>query len=113
MNRKFEAGKRVAGRLFPAENSIDEALIANATFQIALVSARRDAQQPCGTIQAALAGAVSASQALIEARRATVEAHAEIVRLRDEMGLPTTGYGCMTPCLVSEEPETRAHLQAV
>lgn len=113
MNEKIKAGKAVAARLFPAENAIDEALIANAAFQIALLTARQEAQQPCGTIQTALDGVVTSNRALMEARRAMVEAHAEVVRLRHKMGLPPTGYGCETPCLPPIELEPQTHLRAV
>lgn len=113
MNEKIKAGKAVAARLFPAENAIDEALIANAAMQIALLTARQEAQQPCGSIQSALDGVVSSNQALLEARRAMVEAHAQVVRLRHKMGLPPTGYGCETPCMPPIELEPQTHLRAV
>lgn len=113
MNDKIKAGKAVAARLFPAENAIDQALIANASFQIALLTARRETQEPCGTIQRALDGVVTSNQALLEARRSMVEAHAQIVRLRDKLGLPTTGYGCESPCQPPIELEPQPHLRAV
>ncbi|HEX8639685.1 MAG TPA: hypothetical protein VF704_00870 [Allosphingosinicella sp.] len=113
MNDKIKAGKAVAARLFPAENAIDQALIASASFQIALLTARREAQQPCGTIQRALDEVVTSNQALLDARRAMVEAHAQVVRLRHKMGLPPTGYGCETPCQPPIELEPQTHLKAV
>ncbi len=114
MKEKIEAGRRVAARLFPAENAIDEALVASASLQIALVKARQETQQPCGVIQAALDDTVTASAALIEARRAIVGTHRKIVKLRDDLGLPTTGFGCAAPCLegATSAKET-AQLKAV
>jgi hydrogenase maturation factor len=111
MNRKIEAGRRLAARLFPAENTIDEALVASATLQIALVTARKDAREPCGRIQSALERAAAANQALVEARREAVHVHEEIVKMRDDLGLPTTGYGCEVACLMVQEPASK--LQAV
>ena len=111
INDKIKAGKMVAARLFPAENSIDDALIATASLQIALLNARRDAQEPCGTIQEALAGTVASNAALIEARQAIVGAHAKIVKMRDRLGLPTTGYGCEAPCLPGPDGLAGDHLK--
>ncbi len=99
MKSKIEAGRAVAARLFPAENAIDDAIVANASLQIALVLARKDTQQPCGTIQAAIEDAVASNVALSEARARIVSTHGRIVRLRDELGLPPVGYGCEAPCL--------------
>ena len=113
MNDKIKAGRAVAARLFPAENAIDQALIASASFQIALLTARREAQEPCGTIQRALDEVATSNQALMDARRAMVEAHAQVVRLRNKMGLPPTGYGCETPCQPPIELEPQTHLKAV
>lgn len=104
MNDQFEAGRRVAARLFPAENLIDDALIANASLQIALVTARRDAQQPAGVIQNAIQETIESATALGEARRKIVGVHARVVKLRDELGLPAHGYGCEAPCLPSSDP---------
>jgi hypothetical protein len=111
MKNKITAGKAVAARLFPAENTIDEALIANASLLVALLTARRDAQEPCGTIQGALDGTVDSNKALMDARRAIVSAHAQIVQLRDDLGLPTTGYGCETPCLPTSAEQPKPHLR--
>ena len=111
MNDKIKAGKLVAARLFPAENSIDDALIATAALQIALLNARRDAQEPCGTIQGALADTIATNAALIEARQAIVNGHAKIVKLRDKLGMPTTGYGCEAPCLPGPEGIAGDHLK--
>jgi hypothetical protein len=113
MNDKIEAGRRVASRLFTAENAIDEALIAAASLQISLVEARRETRQPCGTIQAALNDAVAASAALMEARRAIVGTHGKIVKLRDDLGLPPTGFGCDRVCLPPPEDEETPQLKAV
>jgi hypothetical protein len=113
MKEKIEAGRRVAARLFAAENAIDEAVVAAASLQISLVQARREAQEPCGTIQAALNDAVAASAALMEARRAMVGTHNKVVKLRDDLGLPTTGFGCETPCLPPVQADAMPQLKAV
>ncbi len=114
MNDKIEAGRRVAARLFPAENAIDDAIVASASLQIALVKARQEAQQPSGTIQSALNDTVAASAALMEARRAIVGTHSKIVKLRDDLGLPTTGFGCEAPCVPTRGASKEAtNLKAV
>jgi len=114
MNDKIEAGRRVASRLFTAENAIDEALIAAASLQISLVEARQETRQPCGTIQAALNDAVAASAALMEARRAIVGTHGKIVKLRDDLGLPETGFGCDRICIPPpHEARETSQLKAV
>lgn len=108
MNDLIEAGRRVAARLFPAENTIDDAIIANASLQIALVTARRETQQPAGVIQLAIQDAVESAAALSEARRKMVGVHARIVKMRTEMGVPGYGFGCEAPCLQSDQPAEQA-----
>lgn len=98
MNDKMEAGRRVAGRLFPAESTIDDALIANAALQLALLTTRRDIRQPFGFIQSALADTVASASALVEARRAVASTHGKILKMRETLGLPGSGFGCETVC---------------
>lgn len=113
MNEKLRVGQQVAARLFPTENSIDDALIASASLRIALITARRDIQEPCGKIQKALDENEACGAALLEARRKIVTTHASIVRLRDDLGLPPTGFGCETPCVELTAPQTEGRLKAV
>jgi hypothetical protein len=98
MNGKIKAGRHVASRLFSTEKAIDEALAAAASLQIALIEARQETLQACGTIQKYLDDAVAASAALMEARRAIVGAHDKLEKLRDDLGVPATAVGC-TPKL--------------
>lgn len=114
MNDKIEAGRRVASRLFTAEDAIDEALIAAAALQVSLIEARQETGLPCGTIQAALNDAVAASAALMEARRAMVGTHRKIVKLRDDLGLDENDFGCVRVCLSpSHEAKETSQLKAV
>jgi len=103
MNKKIEAGHRVAQRLLPAENSIDTAIIDNAALVIALVSARREAEQPCAVIQKALDEAQTTAARLNDARRSIVDTHTQILRVRTKIGLGEVDYGCGSPCLPSAE----------
>jgi hypothetical protein len=103
MNDTFEAGKRVASRLFPSEKLIDDSLLANLSLQVALIEARRTANQPFATVQKALEESAAASTALVEARRATGRVHATIVRMRSDLGLPPTGYGCEVACIGDQQ----------
>jgi hypothetical protein len=111
MNDKMEAGRRVASRLFPAENTIDEALLANAALQIALVGARRDIQAPCGTNQGMLADLVASNNALIEARQKLVGLHAKVVRAQRELGMEALPFGCERPCLNTDQPPIEGRLK--
>lgn len=105
MKDKIEAGRRVVARLFPAENTIDDALVANAALTIATVEGRKVLQSPCGANQKALAALQAAGAHLVEARQATVLAHAEFVRIRADEGLETVPFGCDQPCLSTEGRE--------
>ena len=111
MNKKLEAGKRVASRLFPAENTIDEALVANAALMIATVNARRELQAPCGVNQGALAELMAAGNLLIEARQKTVRAHAKFVQIRADEGMEEYPFGCEHPCLQADQQPAEARLQ--
>ena len=103
MNKNFEAGRSVAARLFPAENSLDEALLANASLEIELVTARRTMQAPCGTNQGMLDDLAAAKIALVEARGRMVRLHAKIVKARSEFGMDELPFGCEHPCLMADQ----------
>ncbi len=111
MNEKLEAGRRVASRLFPAENTIDEALVANASLVIATVTARRELQAPCGTNQSVLAELMAAGNHLIEARQKTVRAHARFVQIRADEKMEELPFGCERPCLMADQPPAEGHLK--
>ena len=111
MNKKLEAGQRVAARLFPAENTIDDALVANASLVIATVTARRELQAPCGTNQGVLTELMAAGNLLVEARQKTVRAHAKFVQIRADEGMDELEFGCQRPCLESTQPAPEARLQ--
>jgi hypothetical protein len=51
----------------------------------------------------------------MEARRAIVGAHGKLERLRDDLGLPATAFGCTTdkPLEPPAEREETAQLKAV
>lgn len=111
MNEKYQAGRSVAARLFPAENTIDDALLAAASLEIELVGARRVMQAPCGTNQGMLSDLAAAKAALVEARGNMVRLHAKIVKARNEFGMEELSFGCMHPCLGDETPPIEARLK--
>jgi hypothetical protein len=100
----MRAGQRVAERLFPAENSIDTAIVENAALIIALVNGRKEAQLPATEVQDALRNTARGLATLIEGRGAICTTHSNIVELRDSLGLPTRGFGCESPCPPMPDP---------
>ncbi|MBO9711911.1 hypothetical protein [Sphingomonas sp.] len=113
MNRKIKAGQRVAERLFPAENSIDDAILQNAALMIALINGRKEAQLPATEIQDMLRNTAKGIATLIEGRGAICVTHSGIVELRDRHGLPTRGFGCESPCPTEVMPGVSGEQQGL
>lgn len=98
IEKKIAAGKRVAKELFPTEHSIDASIVGAAKFIIAAVEGRKDARLTQSEIHPALVAASEGLSTMVQAMGAFASAHDEVVRIRDEEGLPTTGYGCEYSC---------------
>jgi len=111
MNEKYEAGRRVASRLFPAENTIDDALLAIAALQEAVVRARRHFQAPCGVNQTLLSELAASNAAIMEARSRMVRVHAKVVQVQRELGMEELPFGCESPCLMDDQPATESRLK--
>jgi hypothetical protein len=113
MNKKFEAGKKVAKELFPTEHAIDEALVGAARFIVSVVEGRKDARLTQGEIHPALVAASESVSVLVQAMGAMASAHDEVVKIRDANNMPTTGYGCEYSCMPSVTSQQRPDLSIV
>ncbi len=113
IEKKIEAGKRVAKELFPTEHAIDAALVGAARLIIATVEGRKDARLTPSGVHTALVAAAEGMSTLVEAHGAIASAHDEIVRIRDEERLPTTGYGCEYGCSPQASARQRPDLSVV
>lgn len=98
LEKKIEAGKKVAKELFPAEQAIDAAILGTARTIIATVEGRKVARLSQTDILSTLVAASEGMTNLVQSMSCIASAHDEIVELRDELGLPTTGYGCEYSC---------------
>ncbi|MES2288791.1 MAG: hypothetical protein V4530_03560 [Pseudomonadota bacterium] len=113
IDKKIEAGKRVAKELFPTEHSIDAAIVGAARFIIAAVEGRKDARLTQGEIHPALVAASESVSTLVQAMGAIASAHDEVVEIRDRHNLPTKGYGCEYSCMPSVAAQQRPDLSIV
>jgi len=106
LEKKIEAGRKVAAELFPAENSIDAAIIATARLIIATIENRKQARLTMSDVHMALVAAGEGVTTLIQSRGAIASVHDEVVELRDRLNLPTKGYGCETGCAPTARDRT-------
>ena len=88
----------VATQVTLAEAAIDIALSEVASLTATLIAARAEAALPAMIGHEALARVHDASVHLIAARGAGLAAHRELLIVRDQIGLRTTGLGDMAGC---------------
>ena len=94
-NAAFE----VATQVRAVEDSIDGALAEMAELQIKMMRVSSVAQVGPAPIHAALEEMTSAQRCLVEARRAIVNCHGELVTAKEKVpGLRTVSFGDEGPC---------------
>lgn len=98
----IEAGRRVADKLKPAEEAIDDAMLAWSGVIVAVIASRREAGQAHYVAQKLLDRTIATLGALNETRVNAVKVHSEVARVKSELGLDPVDYGCTSYCLPSD-----------
>ncbi|KQU55838.1 hypothetical protein ASG67_06920 [Sphingomonas sp. Leaf339] len=101
--------RTIAEPLLATEQAIDEALAQAGAMATAMANGRTVAKLPAMVGQDVFQSLGAAMQALFEARRQIIEAHAGLDRTREYLRLPETSYGDMSP----KPPMQSARLVAV
>lgn len=86
---KILVARRVATKLFSAENAVDAALVEATELVSEMLRARKDTHLAATAGDAALAKVIAAISSLSEARTAMVDAHGELNDLKLRMGIRT------------------------
>lgn len=108
LNQRHSAAQAVAQELFPAETSVEDAIVRNAKLAIAVVEGRRAAKLPLATGQEALDLVAQANVRLCEARGFLAEAHRAFRDTQVEVGLRAFSFGDLQEC-----PPSKAELKIV
>jgi hypothetical protein len=110
MQNKIEAGRRVAARLLPGEDCLDQTLAAVRALESEIVAAQAQVGVPPATYEAVL-GEVRATQAALKAARRNMRrVHVNVLRIRADEGMGEEEFGCTRVCLEQAQPETVARL---
>ena len=97
--------KRVAEKLWATEDSIDAALANASKLMVGLVEAREELKVSHIVTDAATTKIAASLAALAEARKAMVEAHAELSEVKLRIGVRTKMDVAFKPWVEREEPE--------
>lgn len=98
LNQRLSAAQGVAKELFPAEETLENALLHTSRMMIAAIEGRRLAKLPITMGQAALERTAAAASHLVAARAALGEAHVAFRQTSDEIGLRALSYGDLNEC---------------
>lgn len=98
LNQRLSAAQGVAKELFPAEETLENALLHTSRMMIAVIEGRRSANLPITTAQAGLERTAAAATHLVAARAALGEAHVAFREASDEIGLRAVSFGDVHEC---------------
>jgi hypothetical protein len=98
LNQRLAFAKGVADELFPAEDSLESAIVHASRLAIALIEGRKTAKQPITMGQEGLALMSRAAAKLVEARGDIGAAHAAFRVAQNELGLRAVSFGDIYPC---------------
>jgi hypothetical protein len=98
LNQRLAFAKGVADELFPAEDSLESAIVHASRLAIALIEGRKTAKQPITMGQEGLALMSRAAAKLVEARGDMGAAHAAFCVAQNELGLRAVSFGDIYPC---------------
>lgn len=107
-NQRHAAAQAVANELFPAEATVEDAIVHNAKLAIAVVEGRRSAKLPLSAGQEGLNLVGQANVRLIEARGLLAQAHRAFRDTQIEVGLSAFSYGDYQEC-----PPSKAEVRKV
>ena len=108
LNQRLAYAKGVADELFPAEESVESAILHASRLAIALIEGRKTAKQPITMGQEGLALMSRAAAKLVEARGDMGAAHAAFRQSQNELGLRAVSFGDIYTCpsFAEEAPDT-------
>jgi hypothetical protein len=110
MKNKIAAGRRVAARLLPGEDSLDQTLATVHALEGEIIAAQAEMGVAPATYQAIL-GEVRATQAALKAARRNMRrVHVNVLRVRAEERMEEEEFGCTRVCLEQAQPTTVAQL---
>ena len=98
LNQRLSAAQGVAKELFPAEETLENALLHTSRIVIAVIEGRRHAKLPFGTGQEGLERAGAAASLLIQARAELGAAHVAFRETQEEIGLRAVSFGDIWEC---------------
>jgi hypothetical protein len=98
LNQRLSAAQGVAKELFPAEETLENALLHTSRIVIALIEGRRHAKLPFATGQEGLERASAAAQLMVQARAELGAAHAAFRETQEEIGLRAVSFGDIWEC---------------
>jgi hypothetical protein len=110
MQKKIEAGRRVAARLLPGEDSLDQTLAAVTELEAAIVEAQGQVRVAPATYEAILSEVRATQAALKAARRNMRRVHVNVLRIRADERMEEEEFGCTRVCLEQSQPATVAQL---
>ena len=98
LNQRLAYAKDVADELFPADESVESAILHASRLAIALIEGRKTAKQPITMGQEGLALMSRAAAKLVEARGDMGAAHAAFRQSQNELGLRAVSFGDIYTC---------------
>ena len=98
LNQRLAFAKGVADELFPAEESLESAIVHASRLAIALIEGRKTAKQPITMGQEGLSLMSRATAKLVEARGDMGAAHAAFRTAQNELGLRAVSFGDLWEC---------------
>jgi hypothetical protein len=110
MQKKIEAGRRVAARLLPGEDSLEHTLAAIAELEQAIAEAQGDIGVAPATYETLLSDVAATRNALRAARRNLRRLHVHVLRVRADERMEEEEFGCTRVCLEQGQPAIVAQL---
>lgn len=113
LKQRRQAAMRVAEDFLKLEAAADEAAMLAATCVSTMLEQRAAANLPVNTGLDALQMIMDATSDLMAVRRKIIDAHAELVGVRDGIGIRSFGDEAECPPMAAAKPAGAAHLKVV
>ena len=113
LKQRREAVARVAADFLKLEAAADQAAILGAECLRTMIDVRGAARLPIDTGLDAIQMVMDATADLVRVRQKLIDAHAELAKVRDGIGVRSFGDESECPQLTAMEPAGGVHLKVV